>query len=423
MTGLAAGMASGFPVLESGTRPGGICASYVQDGYTFEIGGGHWIFGGDAVVNRLLGAASEMRHYKRRSAVLFLGNSPDTRELRHRLVPYPIQDNLWALPEGLRAAALAEMTEGMGRTHGSGTMAETFQQHFGETLGRIFFDPFHERYTAGLHRSIAPQDAYKSPIDIERVRSGATRENVDAGYNATFMYPEAGLDGVSDWLAERCDVEYGAEVIRIDTQSRVLGLRDGSERPFDAVVATTPLDLLIEMAGMRHLVGDPDPHSAVLVLNLGVTLPDTPVARAGYHWIYVPDSTSGFHRVGYYSNVDTRFLPAPVRGDPSHASLYVETAFPGGTELTVAARDAVVGAIIAELQLAGLVDTVETAHPTWIQTAYTWRTPGSTWADRAIAECRARGVEPAGRYGQWRFQGIAASLKEGLLLGAALRHT
>jgi len=34
--------------------------------------------------------------------------------------------------------------------------------------------------------------------------------------------------------------------------------------------------------------------------------------------------------------------------------------------------------------------------------------------------CRECGVEPAGRYGRWSFQGIAASLKEGLLLGSVL---
>ena len=60
MTGLAAGWASGLPVYEADTAPGGICSSYYirpgsqerlhrppEDGeaYRFEIGGGHWIFG------------------------------------------------------------------------------------------------------------------------------------------------------------------------------------------------------------------------------------------------------------------------------------------------------------------------------------------------------------------------------------------
>ncbi len=62
VTGLAAGYASGLPVYEAASAPGGICSSYYvrpgstqrlsqapADGeaYRFEIGGGHWIFGGD----------------------------------------------------------------------------------------------------------------------------------------------------------------------------------------------------------------------------------------------------------------------------------------------------------------------------------------------------------------------------------------
>ena len=62
MTGLAAGLVSGLPVYEAEETSGGICSSYyVQPGsrerlhtqptdgeaYRFEIGGGHWIFGGD----------------------------------------------------------------------------------------------------------------------------------------------------------------------------------------------------------------------------------------------------------------------------------------------------------------------------------------------------------------------------------------
>src|SRR5271157_1710 len=69
MTGLAAGWASGSPVYEAEEAPGGICSSYYvrpgsrerlhdspQDGeaYRFEIGGGHWIFGGDPAVLRFI---------------------------------------------------------------------------------------------------------------------------------------------------------------------------------------------------------------------------------------------------------------------------------------------------------------------------------------------------------------------------------
>ena len=51
----------------------------------------------------------------------------------------------------------------------------------------LFFFPFNQRYTAGLFHEIAPQDLYKSPIDLNRVRQGACDAAPAAGYNPTFM--------------------------------------------------------------------------------------------------------------------------------------------------------------------------------------------------------------------------------------------
>ena len=420
MTGLAAGMTSGFPILERFDRPGGICASYEREGYRFESGGGHWIFGGDPMIVRLLAAASEVRSYRRRSAVLFLGGTDQTRDLRHRMVPYPIQDNLFALPAEIREAALAEILDDS-RKQPVETMAEWLEQHFGATLSRVFFGPFHQRYTAGLYREIAPQDGYKSPIDKAQVRRGAERENTDAGYNATFLYPARGLDTVSDWLAGRCDIRFGTDATRIDVKDRSFEA-GGKTVPYDSLVATVPLNRLVEMSGLLERVGPPDPHSSVLVLNVGATLPDTPLARNGQHWLYIPDSRSGFHRIGYYSNVDPLFLPKGRQDDPGLGSLYIEAAFPAGQRPSAETTTCVVDAILGELREHGLIDRVETADPTWVDVAYTWRRPGSDWVSRAIAECQACGIEPAGRYGRWCFQGIAASLKEGLLAGSVLRH-
>jgi protoporphyrinogen oxidase len=422
MTGLAAGITSGFPVLERLDHPGGICASYERDGYHFELGGGHWIFGGDSVVRRLLSSASELRSYRRRSAVLFLGGRECTRDLRNLVVPYPIQENLFALPKEIREAALAEILKGAQRDSAASTMAAWLEQQFGPTLCRIFFNPFHERYTAGLFREITPQDAYKSPIDKARVRRGAEHENGDAGYNATFLYPARGLDVTSEWLAERCDIRYGTAVARLDSRTRAIELSDGRTHSYETVVATAPLNRTVEMAGLAGQVGPADPYTSVMVLNLGVTLADTPLARNGFHWLYIPDSHSGFHRIGYYSNVDALFLPEEHRNAPGRGSLYVETAFQGGQRPSPEATQVLVTAIIGELQLSGLIDKVEAADPTWVDVAYTWRRPGSDWVARATAACQECGIEPAGRYGRWSFQGIAASLKEGLLLGSVLRQ-
>jgi len=56
----------------------------------------------------------------------------------------------------------------------------------------------------------------------------------------------------------------------------------------------------------------------------------------------------------------------------------------------------------------------EVIHPTWIDVAYTWSWPGSAWRRQAINILSKYTIYQIGRYGLWRFQGIAESIKQGL---------
>src|SRR5262249_45473519 len=163
-----------------------------------------------------------------------------------------------------------------------------------------------------------------------------------------FLYPSSGLDTASQWLAQRCDIKYGRAVARIDPNSRSIELSGGRTYPYETVVATAPLNRTVEMAGLSGQAGAPLAFPPRVGLTLGVTLPDTPLARNGYHWLYIPDSRTGFHRIGYYSNVDSLFLPEEHRNSPGRGSLYVETAFRGGEHPSAEATQALAAAIIEE---------------------------------------------------------------------------
>ena len=285
MTGLAAGMASGLPVLEAAAHPGGICCSYyvvpgsdqplagrpeADDAYRFETGGGHWLFGGSPAVLRGIAGLVPLARYVRRSSVFF----PD----RQQYVPYPIQNHLRCLDRELALAALEEMAR---PPWPATTMADWFLAHFGATLNRAFFAPFHELYTAGLHRLIAPQDAYKSPQSLAQALRGAFEDTPAAGYNTTFAYPEGGLDLLARRMAARCRIEFDRRVVRIDPGRRLIAFADGSARPYEALLSTLPLNRVMEMTGLSTAAA-PDPFTSVLVVNIGAIrgagLPGRPLA-------------------------------------------------------------------------------------------------------------------------------------------------
>lgn len=422
VTGLAAGYASGWPVYEAASTPGGICSSYYvrpasterlseapADGeaYRFEIGGGHWIFGGDPVVLRFIRRLAPVASYERRSAVFFRAEA--------RYVPYPLQYHLAYLGEATAAQALAEMSAPAGAA--PVTMAQWMAARFGPTLTERFFGPFHERYTAGLWTSIAPQDPYKSPVDLAVVRQGAQGRTTAAGYNVRFVYPEAGLDALARRLARRSDVQYGRRVVAVDLRRKVVAFADGREAAYEALLSTVPLNEMAAMTGIE--TAEPaDPYTSVLVLNIGaVRGPRCP----DHHWLYVPDSATGYFRIGCYSNVEPAFLPQSARTAKRRVSLYVERSYPGGAKPGPDDVAAYAQAVVAELQAEGFIETTEVVDPTWIEVAYTWRRPGSTWPAQAMQQLEAHDVFMIGRYGRWHFQGIADSIRDGFVAGSAFR--
>jgi len=421
MAGLAAGFASGLPVIEATEYPGGICSSYYLkpgdpqrqvhppkngEAYRFEIGGGHWIFGGDRPVLNLLKRFVDLKAYRRRSSIWL--------QSRQQYVPYPIQNHLRHLGRETAAQALSEMASGQGATR---TMHEWLIKNFGPTLCGLFFTPFHQLYTAGLYDRIAPQDSYKSPVNISDAIQGALNAPPAVGYNVTFVYPEKGLSDLAQLLAADLNIKFGKRVKQIDLASKLMIFTDGTEQAYDKLLSSLPLNRTLRMSGLMSEDKE-DPYSSVLVLNIGAVrgrrCPDD-------HWIYVPESAAGFHRVGFYSNVDVSFLPASARKKGSHVSIYVERAFPGGSRPSDSDIHRYAGAVVQELQDLDFIGETEVVDETWIDVAYTWFWPGSVWRHTAMETLEKNNIFPVGRYARWAFQGIAASLRDGLLLGASFK--
>lgn len=422
MTGLAAGLASGLPVYEAAEHPGGICSSYYMrpgsnerlheqpsdgEAYHFEVGGGHWIFGGDPAILQFMRRIVGLETYARKSSVYFAD--------RDLYVPYPLQNHLRYLGEGLSSQALTEMAR---QPNSFRTMREWMQEYFGPTLCDLFFYPFHALYTAGLYDRIAPQDGYKSPVNLSLAIQGAFNDVPPVGYNTNFVYPKEGLNTLAQRMAKSCNVHYGKRAVRIDPKSHTVGFADGDSVEYDRLICTLPLNQAMDMAGLS-VDAPADPHSSVLVVNVG--------ARKGPrcpddHWLYYPSSKSGFHRVGFYSGVDRHFLPRSAQSNNDGVSIYVERAYPAGARPSDADSRAYTNAVVQELQDLGFIAEAEVADPTWIDVAYTWSRPQSRWKETALRRLEEHRIFQVGRYGRWIFQGIADSIRDGFYVGSSFKN-
>jgi len=415
ITGLAAGSASGAPIFEAESFPGGICSSYYlakgagcrpsrlpnAESYRFEAGGGHWIFGLDNKLYAAFNNLVALIDYRRKSAVYL--------PKKKLFIPYPLQNNLSFFDQATREKSLKELRQG-GKIDSS-TIEKWLYSVFGKTLCKEFFIPFHNLYTAGLFRRIALQDAYKSPLNHSLVFKGASsRQDKPAGYNARFSYPREGLGSLVDKLAAKNKIYYQKKAVKILPEEKKVYFSDGSREKYGRLISTLPLNKMMELTGIKINLR-PDPYNSVLVLNIGAKRGrNTPQE----HWLYIPESKGGFFRVGFYSNVNANFLPEGKGKNDERVSIYVERSFKGGVKPSAGRARAYSKSVIKELQQRGFIGTPEVVDSSWVEVAYTWSWPGSEWREKALNALEKKGIFQLGRYARWRFQGIAESFKQGL---------
>jgi len=353
VTGLAAGIKTGGNVYEAKSIPGGICRSYRKKGYHFDIGGGHWIFKADPILD-FLKEHSAVKPYTRR-----VGTYINT------MIPGLIQE-------------LKNKT-----CYKTGTLKYWMEEKFGSELGNLFFHPWHEKYTGGLYDQIVQDDVTKSPQPKGDI------------YNKYFYYPINGLSELVDSMAKKCDVKYNKNVVAIDTKNKKVVFQDSSYVKYDKLISTIPLIDLLEMVNITHKL----PFTSCDVLNIGAVRGTN---CPNEHWVYVPYCKSGFYRVGFYSNVDHKFA------HPDKVSIYVEKTKTNDVPLKIYKDN-----VIKELQEWGWIRSVDIIDHNPIRVAYTWLYPDSN-REKLLTEVNKLGITSIGRYGSWRFCGISESIQQGL---------
>lgn len=415
ISGISCGYKSNFKIFESKEYVGGISTSYYissdnrkyfykknDNCYEFGLCGGRWIWGTDLKVFNFINSLSSSKTYKRNIAVYF--------SEMDRYVPYPIQNHLLYLPE-IKQKALNEILNS-NNDKTSNSFADWLEINFGKTLCELFFFPFHQLYTSGLYVKIAPCDQFKIPLNKELILKGAYEKTPSVGYNKTFIYPEKGLDNLTQKLAEKCKIVFNKKVIKIDLKKKYVIFADGDSERYEKIISTLPLNELIRITDLTDLLEEELPYTSVLVVNIG--------AKKGskcppYHWIYIPKSKSGFYRVGFYSNVDPLiFLPLSARKSNDIVSLYVEKAYPGHKKPSIEQIKNSIDNIVKELQEWKFINEIEVIDFNFIHVAYTYKYRDSLEIEKALRHLKNNNIYSIGRYGKWKTQGIAESIKEGL---------
>jgi protoporphyrinogen oxidase len=314
---------------EQHSYAGGHSSSEVDaQGFTWDEGG-HVIFSHYPYFDRLIEETlkSDFHERVRESWIFGRGN----------WIPYPFQNNLRYLPKSAQVDCLVGAAKATGQA--SGEDVSNFRSWilatFGEGIASHFMFPYNRKvWTTPLEQMAKSWIAERvAVIDFKRLLENVVHERDDVGWgpNSKFKFPLRGgtgeiYRGIARSLGER--VQFGKELVEVDTHRRTVSFADGTGDKFDALVSTAPLDLLIAMLKPRdsrlldaaHKLA----HNSLLVLGIGLKKKiDTNKC-----WVYFVDEDMPCYRCTFFSQYSPFHVP---NGDVErYSSLMCEMSYPVG---------------------------------------------------------------------------------------------
>jgi protoporphyrinogen oxidase len=379
-----------YLVLEADGEIGGYCKTVKRAGFVWDYSG-HFFHFKHPEIEQWLRArmpGQNVRTIRRRSFVSYGG----------RLIDFPFQKNIHQLPQDEFIDCLHDLF--FARSSAETSFKEMLYGRFGRAIAEKFLIPYNEKlYACDL--GTLDRDAmgrffpHADLADI--IRNMKTPDN--AGYNATFTYPEGGAIEYIKALAsavrpERIALEEPLVALDLD---RKVARTPRRELHFERLVSSMPFNRLARLSGLAH---DPAVFTwnKVLVFNLGFDRK----GPAAPHWIYYPDRERSFYRIGFYDNIF----------DSDRMSLYVELGFPSAATIDV---DAMRARVLADLQREGLVTDHQLVaeHSVVMDPAYVHITRASMAEQKRLATLLGqRQVYSIGRYGGWTYCSIEDNIVE-----------
>ncbi len=303
-----------WQLFEAVDVPGGLASSVVDDrGFTWDQGG-HVLFSHysyfDCLMEKLLGD-SWISHI-RESWVW----------MRNQFIPYPLQNNIWRLPED----DLIKCLNGLLAVQGNGRpRPETFREwildNFGPGLADVFLLPYNFKVWAFDPAALGTgwMGERVATVDLERVLENLVRKKDDYGWgpNAQFRFPLRGGTGAI-WRAlyDRLPanrLELGKRVVEVSAANRSIKFADGTLTRYDYLISTIPLDCLLRVLSNRPELtrkAEEFKFSSSHIVGVGLQGP-VPPALSTKCWMYFPEPDVPFYRVTVFSNYSPYNVPEP----------------------------------------------------------------------------------------------------------------
>ena len=271
---------------------------------------------------------------------------------------------------------------------------------FGKSITEMFLKPYNEKlYACDLTK--LDKDAmgrFFPYADIKAIINNM-KLSKNYSYNNTFMYPKKGAQVIINILMKSINQDnilLNTIVEKIDLEKKEAILNNGEVICFDNLINTAPFNAFLKLTNNEEYnkLSDRLTYNKVLVFNLGFN------KKSKYdkeHWIYFPDKSINFYRVGFYDNI--------LSSDK--LSMYIEIGYSKDTIIDDTKIQEELNKTLEGLRRVGIIDETFdlVAYESIIMNpAYVHiDTENDKQVRKIMNDLSNQGVYSIGRYGAWTY--------------------
>jgi protoporphyrinogen oxidase len=347
---LAANLGEDVEILEKRDTIGGLCATIVEDGFTFDAAGPHIMFSKNKdVLNLMISVLGDNVHQNRRENRIYY---------KGKLVKYPFENDLAALPKEDNFDCLYGYIENPHANDEVRSLSDWSYKTFGPGISEKYFLPYNEKIWNYDSKKIGLEFVERIPkppvADVIKSAIGISTE----GYlhQLYYSYPtRGGFEAIVHAFAKqvRGDIRLNCTVTSVqkDGDGWRVQVSDGEDRWYRTLINTIPIHELMKIwkdapDDAKHWLARLRYNSLVNVLIGCNTDPGH-----NYTALYVPDPEILFHRLSFPKAFGEQCVP------PGGSSIMAEITTNAGEDGVWEMDDqTLTERVLADIERIGFVD-------------------------------------------------------------------
>ena len=243
------------------------------------------------------------------------------------LVDYPFQTNIHQLDKQEFIDCLYDLFN-KEEKEDYDSFLDMLYGKFGKSIVEKFLKPYNEKLYACDLKTL-DKDAMGRFFPYANIKQiiNNMKANEDVSYNNKFLYPRNGAGSFIDILYNKIDknkVKLNTKIEEIDYKNKTVKTSDGKMYKYEYLINTAPLNHFLNLFTSREFedLESRLSYNKVLVFNLGFNKKSKFNKE---HWMYIPDKTTNFYRIGFYDNIL----------DSDKLSMYIEIGYDKNAKIDV----------------------------------------------------------------------------------------